>query len=152
MERAVMLTEELVALASTGGSALVTAMVTDGWGSVRARFAQMFGRGDDRKSDATASRLEQSRSELVAASGMELDRVQQRQQIAWQTRLEDLLEEDPGVDEALRALLTELSEHIAAPAVQVEQHPTAFDQAQQAVLGQGVQSVIFGGQRGPSGR
>jgi hypothetical protein len=31
----------------------------------------------------------------------------------------------------------------------VQQHAAAFDQAQQAVLGHGVQNVTFGGQRGP---
>jgi hypothetical protein len=38
-----MLTEALTARAATGGTALVTAMVTDGWEGVKARFARVLG-------------------------------------------------------------------------------------------------------------
>jgi hypothetical protein len=46
-----MLAEAVAALASTGSAALVTAMVTDGWEDLRARFARLFGRA---KPEATA--------------------------------------------------------------------------------------------------
>ena len=47
-----MLTEALAALASTGGTALVTAMVTDGWEDVKGKFARLFGGGKAREAEA----------------------------------------------------------------------------------------------------
>ena len=90
-----MLTEALTALASTGGSALVTAMVTDSWEGVRARFARLFGRGDAKQAEAAAGRLEQSRAVLARLSGADLERARAEQEIIWRTRLGDLLEQDP---------------------------------------------------------
>jgi hypothetical protein len=40
---------------------------------------------------------------------------------------------------------------VTTSAGRVDQHAVAFGQAQQAVLGQGVQHVSFGGQHGPGG-
>ena len=149
-----MLTEALTALASTGGTALVTAMVTDSWEGVKARFARLFGRGDAGQAEVAAGRLEQSRAELTSLSGVDLERARVQQEIAWRTRLGDMLEQDPSVEQELRSLVAEVQVLVAGSAGRVEQHAAAFDQAQQAVQGHGVQNVTFGGQGGPgtSGR
>lgn len=144
-----MLTEALTALASTGGAALVTAMVTDGWEGAKARFARLFGRGDTTQVEAAAGRLEQSRAALEGLSGPDLERVRVEQQIIWRTRLGDLLEQDPAAETELRALIAEVQTAVAGSAGRVEQHAVALDHAQQAVQGHGVQNVIFGGQGGP---
>jgi hypothetical protein len=99
-----MLTEVLAALASTGG----TALVTDSWEEIKGRFARLLGRGDAEETQAAAARLEESRAVLARASGPALVRAQALQQIAWQTRLADLLEQDPGAENELRALVTEI--------------------------------------------
>lgn len=148
-EGAEMLAEELAALASTGGAALVTAMVTDGWEAVRARFARLLGRGNAKESETVEARLELSRKALAAATGAEHERMRADQEIAWRTRLEDLLENDPGAQEELRALVADVQAQVVGSAGRVEQHAAAFDQAQQAVQGHGVQNVNFGGQHGP---
>jgi hypothetical protein len=149
-----MLTEALAALASTGGSALVTAMVTDSWEGVRARFARLFGRGDAKQAEAAAGRLEQSRTVLARLSGPNLERARAEQEIVWRTRLGDLLEQDPSAEQELRTVVAEVQAQVVGSAGRVEQHAAAFDQAQQAVQGYGVQNVTFGGQGGPgaSGR
>jgi len=144
-----MLTEALTALASTGGTALVTAMVTDGWEEGRARFARLFGRGDAKQAEAAAGRLEQSRGVLAGLSGADLDRARAEQEIIWRTRLGDLLEQDPAAESELRALVAEVQAQVIGSAGQVEQHAAAFDQAQQAIQGHGVQNVTFGGQGEP---
>ena len=144
-----MLAEALAALASTGGTAVVTAMVTDSWEGIKARFARLLGRGDAKETEAVAARLEQSRAVLVSASGAGLERVRTEQEIAWRTRLEDLLEHDPGAENELRTLAAEVQAQVIGSAGRVEQHAAAFDQAQQAVQGHGVQNVTFGGQSGP---
>jgi hypothetical protein len=149
-----MLTEALTALASTGGTALVTAMVTDGWEGVRARFARLFGRGDAKQAEAVAGRLDQSRAALAGLAGPDLERALAEQQVIWRARLGDLLEQDPAVEQEVRALVTEVRAQVTGSAGSVQQHAAAFDQAQQAVQGHGVQNVTFGGQggSGASGR
>jgi hypothetical protein len=97
-----MLTEAMAGLVSAGGTALVTAMVTEGWESVRARCARLLCRGDVKRAAADERELEQSRA---APAGLS----------------------DAGL---------------------IEQHATAWGQARQAVQGQGVQNVTFGGQNG----
>lgn len=147
-----MLTEALVALASTGGTALVTAMVTDGWEGVRTRFARLFGHGDAKQAEAAVGRLEQSRAAFAGLSGPDLERAQAEQQIIWRTRLGDLLEQDPDAEHELRALIAEVQAQVTSTAGTVVQHAAAFDQAQQAVQGHGVQNITFGGQGGPGAR
>lgn len=143
-----MLSEVLAALAATGGTALVSAMVTDGWESVRARFARLLGRGDARQAEAVAARLEESRAVLVAVSGPDLARVRAEQELVWRGRLGALLEQDPAAEMELRALVEEVRAQVASSAGWVEQHAAAFGRAQQAVQGFGVQNVTFGGQVG----
>jgi hypothetical protein len=144
-----MLTEALEALAATGGTALVTAMVSDGWEGVKARFARLLGRGDVTQIQAAAARLEQSRAALAAVSGPAVEQTRAQQQIAWQTRLGDLLEQDPGVEQELRALVAVVQAQAGGSAGPVVQHAGAYGQAQQVVQGHGVQNVSFGGQHGP---
>ncbi len=140
-----MLTEALAALTMAGGNALVSAMVTDGWEGVKARFARLLG-GSDPKANATAAaQLEESRSVLVGQCG-DLQKAEAEQKAVWRTRLGDLLEEHPQAAGELRALLVEVEALVIGSAGRVEQHVTGFDQAQQAVLGTGIQNVNFGGQ------
>jgi hypothetical protein len=141
-----MLGEALTALASAGGTALVTAMVTDGWEDAKSRFARMIGRGRKAEVEAAEVRLEQSRAGLEGRTGQDLERARAEQEVVWRTRLGDLLEQNPGVEGELRALIAETQNRVVG---QVEQHVAAFDHAQQAVLGQGVQNVIFGNRHEP---
>lgn len=145
-----MLEEALAALASTGGTALVTAMVTDSWEGIRARFARMIGRGRPAEVEAAEARLEQSRAALKGLTGPDLERAQAEQQVVWRTRLSDLLEWNPALAADLRALITEVQAQTTGSARTIEQHVTGFDQAQQAVQGHGVQNVTFGGDHGSS--
>jgi hypothetical protein len=141
-----MLTEALTALASTGSTALVTAMVTDSWEEVKAHCARLFGRGDAKQTEAAAERLEQSRAVLARLSGPGLEKARAEQEAIWRTRLSDLLELDPAAETELRALVAEVQALVVGSAGRVEQHAVAFDQAQQALQGHGVQNVTFGGQ------
>jgi hypothetical protein len=143
------LAEALAALASTGGTALVTAMVTDSWESIKGSVARLLGRGEPKQTEAAQERLELSRAVLDGLVGTELDWARAEQEIVWRTRLADLLEAHPQAADELTSLIGVIqaqSTHSAGPVVQ---HVTAYDQAQQAVLGHGVQNVTFGGQRDP---
>jgi hypothetical protein len=144
-----MLAEALAGLASAGGTALVSAMVTDGWESVKARCAQLLGRGEASRAEAAAVRLEESRAALVGLSGAGLERARAEQEVVWRTRLGDLLKQDPAAQGDLRALVAEVQALTIGVAGRIEQHATASGQAQQAIQGQGVQNVTFGGRHGP---
>jgi len=142
-----MLAEALIALASTGGTALVTAMVTDSWEGIRTKAARLFGRGDKQEAEAALARLEQSRAALTAASGAELERAKVEQEIIWRTRLADLLEREPSAEPEVRNLVTEIQQTVGSTG-DVTQSVVGYDHAQQAVQGHGVQNVTFGDQRG----
>jgi hypothetical protein len=144
-----MLAEALAALASTGGTALVTAMVTDGWEGIRTRFARVLGRGHAAEIEATEARLDRSRAALKGLTGPDLERAQAEQEIVWRTRLSDLLEQDPSVEAELRDLIAETQSQVLKFSGGVDQHVAAFDQAQQAVQGQGVQNITFGDRHEP---
>ena len=136
-------------LASIAGSALVTAMVTDAWETVRVRFARLLGRGPG-GARAAEDRLEKSRAELSPLSGTELEQAKAAQEIAWRTRLADFLEEHPDAEPELRSLVAEVRAQTGGSTTRIDQRAAAFDHAQQAVQGQGVQHVTFGAQNGPA--
>lgn len=144
-----MLSEALTALASTGGTALVAAMVTDGWEGIRTRFARLIGRGHTAEIDTVEARLDQSHATLEGLTGPDFERARAEQEVVWRTRLSDLLEQDPSVEAELRDMIAETQNNVLGARGSVEQYVAAFDQAQQAVLGQGVQNVTFGDRHEP---
>jgi hypothetical protein len=144
-----MLSEALAALASTGGTALVTAMVTDGWEGTRARLARLIGRGNVAETKTVEEWLDQSRAALDELTGPGLDRAKVEQEIVWRTRLGDLLERYPGAEVELRDLIAGMESQALWDGGSVHQHFAAFGQAQQAVLGRGTQYVTFGERHEP---
>jgi hypothetical protein len=139
----------LLALATTAGTRLVTAMTDDGWGAVRSRVAALLGRGDPEAVERQEQRLDRSQVELASASSTsapeELGRLRERQAAAWATRFEDALADDPGLASTLQELVSDLQRQGAAAAAgSVQVNAQASDQAQQAVQGQGVQTNTFG--------
>jgi len=97
----------VAALAAQAGTALVQAMVADGWKGMRSRVARLFGRGE--ADPAIERRLDAAREQLAAAPPSELTRVQTTLANQWQTRFEDLLADYPGAQAELAALVDELN-------------------------------------------
>lgn len=133
-------------MAVAGATALVNAMVPDGWNGVRKRSFRLLGRGDEKETEAVAAWLELSQGMLSGLSGTKLEKAQAEQAIVWRARLGDLLERHPDAEDELGRLVAEVQAQVAGSADWVEQHAAALDQAQQAVQGHGVQNVTFGGQ------
>lgn len=100
--------EALVALAALAGNTVVTAATTDAWEAARYKFARLFGHGDMKKEQLAERRLEETRQHLERVRGQELAEVRAELRKAWQVRLVDLLEEDPGVESELRAVVEEI--------------------------------------------
>lgn len=140
MAEVTVLSEGLSALASAGGTAVVAAMVNDGWAEARRAVARVFGRDDPAEIEQIEERLERDRAELAKLTDGELERARAERETAWRTRLADLLESAPGTEAQLRDWLSNAG---SSPAV--SQYVTGRDNAQQATLGSGVQHVTFHG-------
>src|SRR6516165_1709331 len=97
--------EALIAMAALAGNTVVAAATTDAWEAARRGFARLLGRGDPDRTKMAEQRLDQTRQQLEGADGEELEKAQADLAKAWQVRLADLLEENPGVEADLRALV-----------------------------------------------
>ncbi len=144
-----MLEEALAALASAGGTALVSAMVTDGWEGVRNRVARLLGRGDPSATGVAVARLDDSRVLVRVRSGTDLAQTMTEQAVVWRTRLADLLEDCPEAEEELHAIVAAAQALVIGSAGPVRQSVSGSGYAQQAVQGHGTQVNTFGGHDEP---
>ena len=114
--------EALLALAALAGNTVVTAATTHAWEAARRKFARLLGRGDVKKEQLADKRLEETRQQLAGVSGQELEQARADLVKAWQVRMADLLEEDPGVEAELRAVVEEVRAQLPAGAVSAADH------------------------------
>jgi hypothetical protein len=117
--------EALVALAALAGNTVVAAAATDAWEAVRQKFARLLGRGDPKREQLADQRLEETRQQLAGVSGQELERAQAGLGKLWQVRLADLLEEEPGAEAELRALVEEVQAWLPTGVVSAAAHAVA---------------------------
>ena len=115
----------LMALATLAGNTVVTAAVTDAWEAARKGFARLLGRGDPDRTKAVERRLEETREQLTEATGADLERTRAALEAQWVTRLADLLEDAPGVEADLRALVREIQAQLPAGMVSAADHAVA---------------------------
>jgi len=114
-----------MALAQFAGQTVAAAAITDVWEEVRDRFARLVGRGDARKTEVAELWLGQTRQQLVAAAGSGLEQARGAAAERWAGRFADLLDEDPGVEAELRALVEEVAAQLPAGAVSAADHSVA---------------------------
>ena len=100
------------------GQTIVAAAATDAWGLCKRGFAKLLGRGDPAKEQLTEQKLEATRQQLA---GSDSDQARAAEAVAWKTRLESLLEEDPGAEAQLRALVEEVRAQLPAGVVSAAQ-------------------------------
>jgi hypothetical protein len=117
--------EALIALAALAGNTVVAAATTDAWEAARRKFAQLLGRGDAKKEQLADKRLEETHQQLTNVTGQELEKAQAEQGKIWQVRMADLLEEDPGIEAKLRALVDEVRAQLPATVVSAGDHAVA---------------------------
>jgi hypothetical protein len=120
-----MLAEALMALASLAGNTVVAAATTDAWEAAKHKFARLLGRGDPKQEQLAAGRLEETHEQLTGATGADLEQARAGQAQRWARRLVDLLEEDPGVEADLRALVEEIRAALPAGVVSAVEHAVA---------------------------
>ena len=109
--------EVLLALAQWAGQTVAAAAVTDVWESARGEFARLLGRGDARKTEVAERWLAETRDQLAAVEAEDLDRALAAQAQRWESRFADLLDEDPGAEADLRALVEEVAAALPAGVV-----------------------------------
>jgi hypothetical protein len=100
--------ESIEALAMSGAATLVGAMATDAWQAARSAIARLFGHGDKRRQEVAETRLDHAAAEVENADAAQRDQVRERLMGSWQTRLADLLEENPQEETELRLLIDRL--------------------------------------------
>jgi len=122
-----MVAEWITTLAAAGGTTLVAAVATDTWTQAKTRFARLFGRGDARREDLAAGRLEATATEITAAADPQAARAAHL--AIWTSRLADLLEEDPDAADELRTATAEVTAALPAAAqtwIQVTRSGAAY--------------------------
>lgn len=107
----------LITLTQFAGQTVAGAAITDVWEAVRGRFARLLGHGDTRKTEVVDQWLEQTHQQLTTVAGAGLEQAQGAQAQRWADRFADLLDEDPGVEAELRALVEEVAGQLPAAAV-----------------------------------
>jgi hypothetical protein len=108
----------LMALAQFAGQTVAAAAITDAWDAVKGRFAQLLGRGDARKTEVAEGWLVHTREQLTsAAPGAALEQARVAATERWAGRFADLLDEKPGLELQLRALVEQVAAQLPAGAM-----------------------------------
>lgn len=116
----------LMALAQFAGQTVAAAAITDVWESARGRIARLLGRGDAHKTEVAERRLIQTRQQLEAAApGAALEQARKAESERWAVRFGDLLDDAPGLEAELRALVDEIAAQLPAGTVSAADHSVA---------------------------
>jgi hypothetical protein len=142
--------EALIALAALAGNTVVAAATTDAWEAARRKFARLLGRGDLNREQLAETRLEETRQQLEAVGGRELEKAQADLGRAWQVRIADLLEEDPSIEAELRALVEEIRAQLPTGTVAAADHAVAAGRdVNISASGSGVAAAVIHGNVAP---
>ncbi|MFF5938447.1 hypothetical protein [Streptomyces sp. NPDC012508] len=98
---------QLMELARTAGSAVVTLMATDAWERTRDGVVALWRRASPSRADGVEGELDATRDDLLAAREDGDDLTEQELREEWAGRLRRLLREQPEVAEQLRLILAE---------------------------------------------
>lgn len=97
---------ELVALATSAATSVVTAMATDAWQAVRTTVARLLGRGEARAEQLALEALDEDAANLCDEP---TDDSRRDLTAAWAARLRDLLRSDPDAAKALHELVADVA-------------------------------------------
>jgi len=136
------MTDEVMALLSTGATTLAAAAATDAWAVARAGFLRLFGRGDARREADAARRLDALATAVRQAPAETRDQLLRDQQADWRVRLKDLVDDDPIVIAELQTLVAELAAQLPEEQQVWVQHNTATGQGQ-VFAAQGGDVIVY---------
>ena len=112
-------------LASLAGSTVVAIATTETWEAARQRFARLLGRGDPDRTKLAERQLAETHDQIAAAVGTDAESIRSGLVTQWVRRLADLLEEDPGVEVDLRALVEGIQAALPGGMVTAAAQPVA---------------------------
>jgi len=98
---------ELLTLANTAGTTLVTLLATDAWGKSASAVGDLWRRVHPERAEAVRAELVEARAEVLAAQAAGDGVVESELVAEWRRRLRRLLAADPGVAAELRRVLDE---------------------------------------------
>ena len=127
--------EWIIALATTGAAALVSAVATDAWTVARSGIARLFGRGSADRDKAAEAWMDRTAVALTQAGTSEREEVFRTQVAVWAARLSDLLEEYPELRQDVERLTGEVRAQL----------PAARQQRVQAIATGAVTQISGGG-------
>lgn len=137
---------ELVTLAGTAASTVVTLLVTDGWEKAVAAMGELWRRVHPDRAAAVEADLADARTEILSTPESRAARAERALVTEWQARIGRLLSADPALAGELRRILdTDLRPALPADAptwtgdVRMSAH--AQDQARIYQVGQGSQHI-----------
>jgi hypothetical protein len=139
----------LMGLAQFAGQTVAGAAITDVWEAVRGRFARLLGRGDGRRTEVAEQWLAQTHEQLVAVTGDELEHVREAAAKRWAGRFADLLDEDPGVEAELRALVEEVAARLPLGSVSATDHSVAAGRDVNVTASGGIAAGVIHGDVAP---
>jgi hypothetical protein len=146
------LADTLMALAALAGNTVVTAATTDAWEAARRGFARLLGRGDPERAAVAERRLAETHEQLAGAAGAQLESARAALEAQWARRLADLLEEDPGLEDDLRALVQDIRAILPPGAVSAAGHAVAAGwDVNVTASGGGVAAGVIHGNVAPPG-
>ena len=117
--------EVLLALAQWAGQTVAAAAVTDVWEAARRKVARLLGRGDLKKTEVAERWLDETHQQLTATVDADLEPVQAAAARRWGGRFADLLDEEPGLEADLRAVVGEIAAQLPAGMVSAADHAVA---------------------------
>jgi Tetratricopeptide repeat len=139
--------DERTALAALAGDTFAAAATTHVWEVVGRKAAPLLGGGDRKKEQLAKRRLKETRQQLEQVSGRELEKARADLGRVWQVRLADLLDEDPGVEAELRALVEEILAQLPPGTGAVAEHAAAGQDVTTSAAGAGAAAGELAPQR-----
>ncbi|MGC0316961.1 hypothetical protein [Kitasatospora acidiphila] len=100
---------QVVDLARTAGTTVVTLMATDTWNRARDGLVALWRRVHPERADQIADQLDATREELVAAREASDELSERELTTEWQSRLRRLLVAEPALAEELHRFLEEFA-------------------------------------------
>lgn len=116
---------QLMDLARSAGTTVVTLMATDAWERTRDGVSALWRRVSPSRADGVQGELDATRQELLAAREVGDEQTQQELGDEWAGRVRRLLREHPEVAEELQRVLAELDPESSNAPTAVQMHASA---------------------------
>ena len=127
----------LVTLAALAGRTVVDAAAADEWETAQRRFARILGRGDAEQTRLVELRLKETHEKLIGAAEKDAGLVRTALGVGWTAWLLDFLEENPGTEADLQALVQEIQSVLPDETVSASDHAVSANGAVSTDAAQG---------------